>query len=150
MKRISALVALTMICGMAGASDLVAVPPAPAAALVSELLQLDAEKALRAGRGEVAPRADLPAVESPPRDPAADDTDASPVAAPRLLAIYGVDSVLSAEFVIAGDRITLRPGQWYANHRGQRYRLSALRPPCAVLDGITGSSTLCQPTARHP
>lgn len=152
MKRISALVALALTCGMAMASGLVTVPPPPPADIVRELLQLDAEQALQAGHAELVPRAAQPAAGPVHSEPAADATDVgqAPVAHPRLLAIYGVGGVLSAEFLIGGDRITLRPGQWYANHSGERYRLTSLRPPCAVLDGFTGTSTLCQPTARQP
>ncbi len=148
-NKLAALLAgaIATLSGGAGSSALPELPPAPAGQAVSELLMMDARRALAAEHARHMPQAQAPAAGLPH---ARETPYASPPAvaarpAPLLASIYGVGNRLHAQVVIDGRQALFASGQ--ARSIGGEptpWRLKRIAPPCVDLESEkNGVMRLC-------
>jgi len=121
-------------------------PPAPPAALVRELLELDAQRALADEQAKTRrPAAFVPSgasSASAPRDETVATAAGAPMDAAVLLrGIYGIEPFLQAELTIAGSRVMFRAGhaQPIAGESGG-FRLVRIAAPCVDLADAAGKA----------
>ncbi|MCB5362924.1 hypothetical protein H0484_04030 [Pusillimonas sp. CC-YST705] len=139
--------ALLSLLHSVGWASLPALPPPPPAQAVSELLMLDARRALAAERqryleqqaGAGPQEAGLGAI------PLTSVHDADPPAKlPVLTSIYGVGNRLHAEVLIDGHETLYVNGRAQAlNDMSTPWRLKRLAPPCIDLESDSSAMRLC-------
>ncbi len=144
-RRLSGAVIATLSCGAwAGLPD---VPPAPVSQAVSELLMMDARRAVVLEREKGVPDArDVAisgqAVSSPGGDAAGSHSAKS---APLLTSIYGVGNRLHAQLVIDGQETLYASGRLTpVAGTPNGWRLRRIAPPCVDLESeSSGVMRLC-------